>query len=65
MDSDPTDNIQLTAPECNRQPGFQHSELPARAERANFPSVENAKVRNGLSVDRFLRHLSVPCLLLA
>jgi hypothetical protein len=40
MDSGLTDNVQLAAPECNRQTGFQHSELPARTEGANFPIVE-------------------------
>jgi hypothetical protein len=65
MDSGPTDNIHLAAPECNRQPGFQRSELPARTEGACFTTPENAKARNGLSFDRFLRHLPVPCLLVA
>jgi hypothetical protein len=32
IDSGPTDNIHLTAPECNRQPGFHRSEPPARTE---------------------------------
>ncbi len=65
IDSGPTDNIHLPAPECNRRPGFHRSELPARTEGASFTPSENAKARTGLSLDRFLRHLSVPCLLVA
>jgi hypothetical protein len=60
MDSGLTDNMQLAVPACNRQPGFQCWELPARTEGASLTTSENDKARTCLSLDRFLRHLSFP-----
>jgi hypothetical protein len=65
MESGPTNNIHSIAPECNGQSGFQRSELSTRRKGAGFTTSENAKARTCLSPDRFLRHLSVPCLLVA
>ena len=65
MGSGPTGNIHRAAPERNRQPSFQSSEPPAPTEGATLAAPENAKVRNGLSLDRLLRHVSSRCLLLA
>jgi hypothetical protein len=55
-----TGNIPLTASQRNGQSDFQNSEPPTPTEGATFAARENAKIRNGLSRDQFLRHLSFP-----
>jgi hypothetical protein len=65
MDSGLTDNLHLAAPECNGQSGFQRSEPPAPTEGASPTISEDDKARTCLSLDRFLRYVSVPCLLVA
>jgi hypothetical protein len=65
MDSGAIKNIHTVAPECNRHPGFERSVPPAPTGKANVITCENHKARTCLSLDRFLRHLSVPCLLVA
>jgi len=59
MGSGPTGNIHRAAPERNRQPSFQSSEPPVPTEGATLAAPENAKVRNGLSLDRLLRHVQL------
>jgi len=49
MDSGQANNVRLTTPERNRQPGFHRSGLPAWTERASFPAAENAKAQTSLS----------------
>jgi hypothetical protein len=65
MDSGPTNDIHVVAPEYNGQSPLQRSEPPAPTEKASLTTSENDKARTCLSLDRFLRRLSVPCLLVA
>ena len=65
MDSDLTNKIRLVTPEYNGRSRFQRSEPPAPTEEASLATSENDKARTCLSLYRFLRQLSVPCLLVA
>jgi hypothetical protein len=65
MTSGSAGNIHSVAPECNGQSGFQRSELPVPTEGASLTTSENDKARTCLSLDRFLKHVSVPWLLVA
>src|SRR5215467_3748126 len=59
------DSLRLTAPERKRQPSLQSPEPPPPTEAATFAAPENAKVRNGASLDRCFRHVSSRFLLVA
>jgi hypothetical protein len=65
IDSGPTKKIYPVATDCNRHPGFQRLEPPAPTQKASLTTPENDKAPTCLSLDRFLRHLSVPCLIVA
>jgi hypothetical protein len=57
--SDSTNNVHLTATECNCQSGFQCEVVPWATEGAFFASSENPDDRNCPSFDPLLRHFFV------
>jgi hypothetical protein len=65
MISGSTGIIYLVGLEWNDQSGFPRSEPPAPTEGATLTASENDKARTCLSLDRFLKHVCVPCLLVA
>ena len=60
MGCEPTNNLDLIAPDCNGESGFQCAEPPAPTQKASLTTCENHKAQTSLSLDLFLRHLSVP-----
>jgi hypothetical protein len=49
MDSSPTGNIHLTAPECNRSPDMKRSEHQRSTEEVRFAPSVAPEARNGFS----------------